>query len=1005
MPSDTHIDIEEGTLGISGYAFYDEYGFGCSGLTSVTIPNSVKVIGTRAFYNCSDLTDITFLNGATKIMALAFYGTAWYNNQPDGLVYAGKVAYMYKGTAPEGTQVTIKQGTLAIAEYAFQDCYMTSITIPNSVTSIGDYAFHGCTSLTSITIPNSVTSIGNYAFYGCTSLTSITIPNSVTSIGDYAFHSCTSLTSITIPNSVTSIGERAFSGCSSLTSITIPNSVTSIGEVAFAGCISLTSITIPNSVTNIDQSAFGFCRGLKSVTIGKSVTSIGDYAFNSCNSLTDIYCYADSVPTTGANAFSSYTAKVHVPTGSVGTYQTTEPWSNFGSNIEGYLITFADDNVKAICVAKWDTDGDGELNINEVATVTDLGTIFKNNKQISSFDELQYFTGLESIGNQAFYGCSAMTSIIIPENVTRIDIEAFRNCNHLASVTIPEGVTSIGDYAFSACSSLTSVTIPKSLTSIGSYAFSTCSGLTAVNIRDLSAWCNISYGNGSSQPLANAHHLYLNGMEVTKLNIPNGVTKINDYAFKDCTSITEVVLSSSVLSIGESAFNGSDRLTDVYIPSSMTSIDYGAFYKCTALTNVFCYTEEVPNTKTNAFTNSNFKAATLHVLDVAEEAFRTASPWKDFGTIEVISPYISFADQTVKDICIANWDINGDGEMTLEEAAAVKDLGTAFRGKQIISFDELQHFTGLTSISEKAFQNCNSLTSVSIPENVTSIGSYGFDGCSSLTSIIIPENFIGIGSYGFRNCSSLTSITIGNNVTRIGDYAFSGCKLRNVLIKCTIPPITRSANNKVSYTVFSTQTYQHAMLYVPTAKWDDYAFSDYEWCYFNNIRETALEEKQVSGQQAYTLMDARTFAYSVYDPVNDCIGTINSAGNIDENNPNHSWQMIETDGMHYLYNLGAKKYVKRNGNAYELTDAPVPIDLADGDNGLILGQQADRQWALVSNERLSVSQSAIEDVITGVSPLLTSPEEEGQVYNLAGQRLSKPTKGINIQNGRKFIIK
>lgn len=532
MPSDTHIDIEEGTLGISGYAFCDEYGFGCSGLTSVNIPNSVKVIGARAFFGCSNLTNITFPNGATRIMVLAFHGTAWYNNQPDGLVYAGKVAYMYKGTAPEGTQVTIKQGTLAIAECAFEDCRISSITIPGSVVSIGEWAFNRC-SLTSVSIPNSVTSIeasafeqsgltsvtfgsgvksiGDRAFYNCNRLTAVhitdlaawcnisfgkngsqplfyahhlylngeeikdlVIPDGVTSIRYQTFDSCSGLTSVSIPNSVTSIGESAFWSCSGLTSITIPNSVTSIGSSAFSGCTGLTSIIIPNSVTNIGQSAFGFCTGLKSVTIGKSVTSIGDYAFNSCNSLTDIYCYADSVPTAGTNAFTNYTAKLHVPTGSVGTYQTTEPWSNFGSNIEGYLITFADDNVKAICVAKWDTDGDGELNINEVATVTNLGTIFKNNKQISSFDELQYFTGLESIGNQAFYGCSAMTSIIIPKNVTSIDIEAFRNCNHLTSVTIPEGVTSIGDYAFSACSSLTSVTIPNSLTSIGSYAFGDC---------------------------------------------------------------------------------------------------------------------------------------------------------------------------------------------------------------------------------------------------------------------------------------------------------------------------------------------------------------------------------------------------------------------------------------------------------------------------------------------------------------------------------------------------
>ena len=169
-----------------------------SGLTSVTIPNSVTSIGSSAFRGCTGLTSVIIGDGVTTIRG-----------------------------------------------YAFKDCTaLTSVTIGNSVTTIGDLAFYGCNSLPSITIPNSVTSIGGYAFYGCSSLTSITIPNSVTSIGGYAFKDCTALTSVTIGNSVTTIGENAFCGCSSLTSITIPNSVTSIGDEAFNVCNSLTLVAV-----------------------------------------------------------------------------------------------------------------------------------------------------------------------------------------------------------------------------------------------------------------------------------------------------------------------------------------------------------------------------------------------------------------------------------------------------------------------------------------------------------------------------------------------------------------------------------------------------------------------------------------------------------------------------------------------------------------------------------------------------------------------------------------
>ena len=173
----------------------------CSGLTSVTIPNSVTSIGNSAFSECYGLTSVTIGNSVTSI-----------------------------------------------GDYAFFDCSrLTSVTIGNSVTSIGDGAFYGCSGLTSVTIPNSVTSIGNYAFNECSRLTSVTIGNSVTSIGDYAFFDCSRLTSVTIGNSVTSIGDGAFYGCSGLTSVTIPNSVTSIGGWAF------NEVDIPTVISLIEN--------------------------------------------------------------------------------------------------------------------------------------------------------------------------------------------------------------------------------------------------------------------------------------------------------------------------------------------------------------------------------------------------------------------------------------------------------------------------------------------------------------------------------------------------------------------------------------------------------------------------------------------------------------------------------------------------------------------------------------------------------------------------------
>lgn len=257
-----------------------------------------------------------------------------------------------------------------------------------------------------------------------------------------------------------------------------------------------------------------------------------------------------------------------------------------------------------------------------------------------------------------------------------------------------------------------------------------------------------------------------------------------------------------------------------------------------------------------------------------------------------------------------------------------------------------------------------------------------------------------ISSHAFSH-SSATSVTIPESVTIIEDEAFNDCKLRNVLIKCATPP-SGSTHPSSGFEFFSDQTYYHATLYVPTGAWDAYAYDD-NWYRFINIRETVITEDEVSMQQAYTLMDAETFAYSIYDPVNDCIDIVNSVSGINEDNPNHSWQMIEADGMHFLYNIGAKKFVAPSANgSYTLSSQPVPVSMADGDNGIILGTQTAKQWALVSNERMSVEQA----IITGIDDLKNISDERGStIVNLAGQRLSKPAKGINIVDGKKVLVK
>ena len=480
---------------IGEFAFKD-----CTGLTSVTIPTSVTSIGEEAFRGCTGLTSVTIPNSVTEIGYSAFGGTPWYNNQPDGVVYIGKVAYEFKGEMASGTAINIKEGTVSISGYAFYGCTgLTSITIPNSVTSIGEFAFSGCTGLTSVTIPTSVTSIGKSAFSGCTALTSVTfnatnckspgrtyeawfqdcpltslvigndvksipgclayyqtrltsvtIPNSVISIGWYAFEGCTGLTSVTIPNSVTEIGYSAFYGCTGLTSVTIPNSVTTIRDDTFKGCTGLTSVTIPNSVTTIGYDAFSGCTGLTSVTIPNSVTTIGGSAFRDCTGLTSV-TIPNSVTSIGESAFYGCTAltSVTIPNSvtSIGRFAFEgTPWYN--------------------------NQPDGVVYIGKMA--------YKFKGEMASGTAINIKEGTVSICPSAFEGCTALTSVTIPNSVTTIGYDTFRGCTGLTSVTIPNSVTSIGGFAFSGCTGLTSVTIPNSVTTIGGSAFSGCTGLKKI---------------------------------------------------------------------------------------------------------------------------------------------------------------------------------------------------------------------------------------------------------------------------------------------------------------------------------------------------------------------------------------------------------------------------------------------------------------------------------------------------------------------------------------------
>lgn len=489
------------------------------------------------------------------------------------------------------------------------------------VTRIGERALSGCTGLTTVTIPNSVIIIDNYAFSGCTGLTSITIPDSVTSIGSQVFSGCTGLASImgsaTNTNLVatqanpssfivnitsgTSIGNSAFRGCKGLKSVTIPDSVTSIGQEAFYNCTGLTSVTIPDSVPNIGYNAFKGCTGLTKITGSSTVashiastcnsqsfevvitsgTSIRASAFSGCTGLTSI-TIPDSVTSIGQDAFEGTTWYNNQPDGLV--YAGKVAYKYKGTLQSNSLIILEEGTLGISGKAFYNCTGLVGIGISDSVT---------------------------NIGNSAFYNCSNLTVIDIPNSVTSIDIYAFSGCTGLTSIIIGKGVTNIGDNAFEGCTGLTSVTIPASVTSIGTSAFNNCYRLIEVyNKSSLKITAgsssngkvayyakNVYTNEGGSKLMEDegGYVIYTDGDEKLlvayhglniKLSIPWYITKIHQYAFRDCTAFTSVTIDGGVTSIGNYAFYGCTGLTSATMVNSVTSVGQGAFKDCRSLTSV-----------------------------------------------------------------------------------------------------------------------------------------------------------------------------------------------------------------------------------------------------------------------------------------------------------------------------------------------------------------------------------------------------------------------------------
>ena len=610
--------------------------YGCSGLTSITIPNSVKSIGNYAFCGCSSLTSITIPNSVTSIGDYAFYGCS----------------------------------------------SLTFIIIPNSVTSIGRGAFAWCSGLTSIVvdventtydsrencnaiietatntlitgcqntiIPNSVTSIGEWAFYGCSGLTSITIGNSVTIIGELAFYNCYGLKSVTLGNSITSIGNGAFRNCSSLTSITIPNSVTSIGEWAFYGCSGLTSITIGNSVTSIGENAFERCSALTSITIPNSVTSIGDYAFYECYKLKTLHIEAITPPTLGTNAFTS-SPTCYIPCGTLAAYEASDWASQVGEFVEegcAPIQMCGDDLYWEYADGVLTITGTGDMYDYAADTDVPWYDVRGNIKTVSLPN------AMTKIGQNAFYKCTAMTSINMPTSLTAIGEKAFAQDTKLAcEIILPASMTTIASRAFFNCQAVTAFhieattppTIPNDAFERTTapihvpcgyghvYGKHTQWGMLNLEMCEL-LQDNVYYYpiNGHTARAVTYHSNPTDTIVIPSAvvidGVPRTVTEVADFAFTDCDDLPAIYFSEGLEYIGERAFVRCYGLHGtIVLPATLETIGERAFSYCDNVEKYILQAMTPPALANDVFTGSNSKAL-FYISCEAMDDYKVATNW------------------------------------------------------------------------------------------------------------------------------------------------------------------------------------------------------------------------------------------------------------------------------------------------------------------------------------------------------------------------------------------
>jgi len=821
-----------------------------SKLKTVNITDATN-IQDGAFNNCYYITDINLNADITSVGAYAFRDNPWYEALTDEFVIEGDgVLIKYNGTK---SGITISEDINYIGGTVFQNnTKISEVTLHNNLKGIGREAFSGCSNLTSLTIPKSVTSIGtsaipltckiyvyrpsagydyrstnrvvlnayyttgNDTFYyvvkadgnieiiGCeTTSTEITVPTDidgvvVDEIGDYGFKNCTTLNSITIPNNIINIGDYAFLGCTGLVNATIPTTVNNVGEYAFKNCTGLVNVTISEGVENLGEGVFYNCTSLVEAVVPDTAKTVGAYAFYNCDSMT--------------------TATIGITADAIGEY-TFYGCEKLNTIVIGISVESIGDYAFYNCALT-------RVTIPAATTYIGKYAFYSNNPMTKA----TLRKGIVEIDDFAFAECTSMESINFPSSITTIGKGSFENCSSLASLSLPTSLTSIGSYAFSGCASIPSVTIPVGVTVLNDDVFNKCTSLATVTING-----NVtSIGFEAFRECAFAEIVLPSSVEtikgaafrgcknLTSIIIPDATATIGEAAFFDCTALGNVSVSDSVTSVGKSAFKNNNDLTvsirylsgtiadsmleqqgvcHVVIDENITAVGDKVF--------AFCYDLETITYGENTVNNGEFLFSPS-IVSIGDEAFKDATLLKNLLVPDTI--------QSIGTNAFYN---------SIESPYNCKDVTVTFYyvagsiAAEILKSQKVSHIVvndNIHTLGDKAFNTCDILETVSLPDTITTCGSDVFAASSGAVTAYFRgvDGTVDANVYKAKT-KGLTYLVFDENVNTIGESAFANTN--------TVKGIIVNDTDLIDNYAFANSTSLDGVVIVKAGTVDDYAFN------------------------------------------------------------------------------------------------------------------------------------------------------------------------------------